>query len=109
MLEIFIIFNEFLQFLLDMLNDNSVEIGQKQGGFNVIYSKRQSHFSVDCAQAHKGLFTGILALAVTIISLIMFFEMASHKHYRDTAIIQVSMFKGKVNFLIWLCSCSIIQ
>jgi hypothetical protein len=73
----------------DTLGDNSPEIGEKQSGCNVIYSRRQSQFSVDCAQAHKGLFTGILVLAVTVISLIMFFELVGYKHFKDIAILQV--------------------
>jgi NADH:ubiquinone oxidoreductase subunit 5 (subunit L)/multisubunit Na+/H+ antiporter MnhA subunit len=31
------------------------------------------HFSVDCSNAHRGLFAGIMIIVLTIISLIMFF------------------------------------
>lgn len=34
-----------------------------------------NRFSVDCSNAHKGLFSGILILVMTIISLIMFIVM----------------------------------
>ncbi|KAJ3630790.1 hypothetical protein MTP99_011964 [Tenebrio molitor] len=78
----------------DTLGDNSPEIGEKQSGCNVIYSRRQSQFSVDCAQAHKGLFTGILVLAVTVISLIMFFELVGYKHFKDIAILQVNVWEA---------------
>lgn len=37
------------------------------------YKRSPHHYSVDCAQAHRGLFLGILALVLTIISLILFF------------------------------------
>lgn len=67
----------------------SQELRERQSGCNVIYSRRQSQFSVDCAQAHKGLFSGILVLAITIISLIMFFELVAYKEYRDSALLQV--------------------
>ncbi|KAJ8984445.1 hypothetical protein NQ317_012509 [Molorchus minor] len=61
----------------------------RQSGSNPIYSRSQSQFSVDCAQAHKGLFAGILVLAVTIISLIMFFELVGQKDLKDATILQV--------------------
>lgn len=71
--------------------DVSPEQKERQSGCNVIYSRRQSQFSVDCAQAHKGLFSGILVLAVTIISLIMFFELVAYEEYKDAALLQVSI------------------
>ncbi|RZB54426.1 otopetrin-2-like [Asbolus verrucosus] len=83
----------------ETLTDNSPEIGEKQSGCNVIYSRRQSQFSVDCAQAHKGLFTGILVLAVTVISLIMFFELVGYKHFKDTTILQVNVWEA---VLFWM-------
>nr|CAI5866622.1 unnamed protein product [Callosobruchus analis] len=62
---------------------------------NLMYSHRsQSHFSVDCAQAHKGLFGGLMALAVTIISLIMFFELVTHQERKDAAILQVNVWEA---------------
>ncbi|KAF4523611.1 hypothetical protein B566_EDAN014585 [Ephemera danica] len=45
--------------------------GERKSGVNVIYS----YFSVDCASAYKGLFTSIVLMVITIISLIMFFEL----------------------------------
>lgn len=35
------------------------------------------HFSVDCSNAHRGLFGGILVIVLTIISLIMFFVLTN--------------------------------
>lgn len=35
------------------------------------------HFSVDCSNAHRGLFAGIMVIVLTIISLIMFFVLAN--------------------------------
>ncbi|VEN61277.1 unnamed protein product [Callosobruchus maculatus] len=69
--------------------------GDKYLRGNSIYSHRsQSHFSVDCAQAHKGLFGGLMALAVTIISLIMFFELVTHQERKDAAILQVNVWEA---------------
>ncbi|KAJ8984444.1 hypothetical protein NQ317_012508, partial [Molorchus minor] len=35
------------------------------------------HFTVDCSNAHRGLFAGIMVIVLTIISLIMFFVLAN--------------------------------
>lgn len=45
------------------------------------------HFSVDCSHAHRGLFAGILVIVLTIISLIMFFVLASNP---DTIIVRAN-------------------
>lgn len=37
------------------------------------------HFTIDCSNAHKGLFAGILVIVLTIISLIMFFVLTNNK------------------------------
>ncbi|XP_067004627.1 proton channel OtopLc isoform X2 [Anabrus simplex] len=49
------------------------------------------HFSVDCANAHKGLFGGILVLVLTIISLILFFVLNKQDDYRKAAIFEVNV------------------
>jgi large subunit ribosomal protein L18 len=59
-------------------------------GVNIIYTRSISHFSVDCTSAHKGLFAGILVLVLSIVSLIMFFELVQRPQYVDEAVFQVS-------------------
>jgi hypothetical protein len=59
-------------------------------GVNIIYSRSVSQFSVDCTSAHKGLFAGILMLVLSIVSLILFFELVQRSQYVDEAVLQVS-------------------
>ncbi|XP_077292656.1 proton channel OtopLc-like isoform X2 [Arctopsyche grandis] len=49
------------------------------------------HFSVDCAGAHRGLFSGILIIVVTIISLIMFFVLNKDPLLNKMAIYEVNV------------------
>ncbi|CAB3372571.1 Hypothetical predicted protein [Cloeon dipterum] len=49
------------------------------------------HFSVDCSGAHSGLFSGIIVLVVTAISLIMFFVLIREPTHADLAVFQVTM------------------
>lgn len=49
------------------------------------------HYSVDCARAHKGLFTGILILVLTIISLILFFVLISRPEFVSLAVTEVTI------------------
>ncbi|XP_025831814.1 proton channel OtopLc-like isoform X3 [Agrilus planipennis] len=62
--------------------NNDVRSPGHHGHFNwhLFGSAMQSHhhFSVDCSKAHKGLFSGILVIVLTIISLIMFFVLTSY-------------------------------
>ncbi|XP_057656380.1 proton channel OtopLc-like [Diorhabda carinulata] len=71
--------------------DLSTEIS-RQSGSNVIYGRSQNQFSVDCAQTQRGLFSGILVLAATIISLILFFELIPHTS--DVALLQMSTWEA---------------
>ncbi|CAG9837995.1 unnamed protein product, partial [Diabrotica balteata] len=73
--------------------DLSTEIS-RQSGSNVIYGRSQSQFSVDCAQTQRGLFSGILVLAVTIISLILFFELVPYDDKKDVALLQTMMWES---------------
>ncbi|XP_018565130.1 uncharacterized protein LOC108906385 [Anoplophora glabripennis] len=85
--------------------DLSTEISG-QSGCNVIYGRSHSQFSVDCAQAHKGLFSGILALAVTIISLIMFFELVGYKEFKDATVFQVNVWEA---ILFWTATIAAVS
>lgn len=49
------------------------------------------HYSVDCANAHKGLFLGILILVLTIISLILFFVLISRPEFITLAVTEVTI------------------
>ncbi|XP_051165879.1 proton channel OtopLc-like isoform X1 [Leptopilina boulardi] len=55
------------------------------------YRKSPYHYSVDCAQAHKGLFFGILILVMTIISLILFFVLISRPEHVNFAVMEVNI------------------
>ncbi|CAO1370323.1 unnamed protein product, partial [Diamesa serratosioi] len=48
------------------------------------------HLSVDCSRAHKGMFTGILVIVMTIISLIMFFVLDKENSYKFSAVLEVT-------------------
>jgi len=60
-------------------------------GVNIIYARSVSQFSVDCTSAHKGLFGGILMLVLSIVSLIMFFELVKRPDLVEVAVLQVSL------------------
>lgn len=55
------------------------------------FKKAPHHYSVDCAQAHKGLFLGILLLVLTIISLILFFVLISRPDLVAFAVMEVNI------------------
>lgn len=55
------------------------------------YKRSPHHYSVDCAQAHRGLFLGILALVLTIISLILFFVLISRPEFVNLAVTEVTI------------------
>ncbi|XP_021925161.1 uncharacterized protein LOC110832451 [Zootermopsis nevadensis] len=62
-------------------------------GVNIIYTRSVSQFSVDCTSAHKGLFAGILMLVLSIVSLIMFYELVQRPQYVDEAVLQVNVWE----------------
>ncbi|KAK6620471.1 hypothetical protein RUM44_006872 [Polyplax serrata] len=77
---------------LGILNERGIMLlKDKQSGVNIIYSRSVHKFSVDCASSHKGLFSGILILVLTIISLIMFFELAEVNI--ELAVLQVNIWE----------------
>ena len=55
------------------------------------HKKSAHHFSVDCARAHRGMFTGILVIVVTIICLIMYFVLHDEPGYELMAISEVTI------------------
>jgi hypothetical protein len=63
------------------------------GGKNAPPTRDMDHqFSVDCSGAHRGLFSGIILLVATIISLIMFFVLIKEPAHADAAVFQVTIF-----------------
>jgi hypothetical protein len=69
--------------------EESTRLQQQQ----VVHTGKRSphHYSVDCARAHKGLFVGILALVLTIISLILFFVLISRPELVALAVTEVNV------------------
>ncbi|CAH1110684.1 unnamed protein product [Psylliodes chrysocephalus] len=59
-------------------NKVSTHFRFNQYGGRVVNSNH--HFTIDCSNAHKGLFAGILVIVLTIISLIMFFVLTNTKN-----------------------------
>ncbi len=49
---------------------------------------QKHHYQVDCAKAHKGLFTGIFLMVICIISLILFFVFIKKDQFRNLAVLQ---------------------
>lgn len=69
---------------------------KSSGGFvnrvlKPVTSYTSQYFTVDCANAHKGLFASILVMVYTIISLIMFFALIKFEEYASTAVFQVNL------------------
>jgi len=57
----------------------------------IVSHQASQHFSVDCANAHRGLFSGILVLVFTIISLIMFFVLLKEEEFALIAIYEFNI------------------
>ncbi|XP_044748487.1 proton channel OtopLc-like isoform X2 [Coccinella septempunctata] len=55
-----------------------------------VYGRTKSRFSVDCSKAHKGLFSGILVIILTIMSLILYSELENHGDYWHIGILLVN-------------------
>ena len=56
-----------------------------------IARKTRHHYSVDCAHANRGLFMGILALVLTVISLILFFVFINDERLKEVAILEANI------------------
>ncbi|XP_045479133.1 proton channel OtopLc-like [Harmonia axyridis] len=53
-------------------------------------TRTKSRFSVDFSKAHKGLFSGILVIIITIMSLIVYSELETHEKYWQIGILLVN-------------------
>ncbi|CAG0916537.1 unnamed protein product [Notodromas monacha] len=63
-----------------------------RSGMLRISSKRsRHHYSMDCAGANRGLFTGIVLLVLTVISLILFFVLIGREDTRDVAVFEANV------------------
>ncbi|XP_049521231.1 proton channel OtopLc isoform X3 [Dermacentor silvarum] len=70
-----------------------------------VHTPRQRHYyQVDCAKANKGLFTGILVLVLSIISLILFFVLINKPQYRNLAVMEAHIAELAVYFLASLAT-----
>lgn len=56
---------------------------------NMMPHRSAHHFSVDCSQAHRGLFGGILVIVLTIICMIMYFVLRKIDNLETAAIQEV--------------------
>lgn len=52
------------------------------------YGRHHHHYRVDCSNAIKGLFTGILVLVMAIISVIVFFVLVIRPEFHDLALME---------------------
>ena len=53
--------------------------------------KGAHQLSVDCSRAHRGMFSGILVIVLTIISIIMFYVLSEDPKYHSMATLEVSI------------------
>ncbi|CAH2091891.1 unnamed protein product [Euphydryas editha] len=67
------------------------------------------NFSMDCSHAHRGLFAGILVIVITIISLIMFFVLASNPSTVNDAIFEANICELILYSLTILASATAIK
>ncbi|KAF4523612.1 hypothetical protein B566_EDAN014586 [Ephemera danica] len=65
--------------------------GSVRSAGKLVAQHSSQHFSVDCANAHRGLFSGILVLVLTIISLIMFFVLLREEEFALIAIYEFNI------------------
>ncbi|KAJ8871227.1 hypothetical protein PR048_027533 [Dryococelus australis] len=67
---------------------------RKRSGVNVIYARSISQFSVDFSGANKGLFAGLAAASLSILSLLLFFELAGRPRLLRAALIQADIWEA---------------
>ncbi|XP_045492817.1 proton channel OtopLc-like isoform X1 [Colias croceus] len=66
--------------------------------------KSNSHFSVDCGSAHKGLFMGVAVLAGTIVSLMLFNGLFQKENHVELALLQINIWETILFVLMTLSS-----
>ncbi|XP_050677029.1 proton channel OtopLc-like, partial [Leptidea sinapis] len=66
--------------------------------------KSNSHFSVDCGNANKGLFMGVAVLAGTIVSLMLFNGLFQKENHVELALLQINVWETILFVLMTVCS-----
>ncbi|XP_003393808.1 proton channel OtopLc-like [Bombus affinis] len=77
-------------------------VDEKIDAKSEIPTRSSYHLSIDCSSSHKGLFGGILVVAATILSLIMFFVLKEAK--MKIAIVQVTSLDATILMLGMIAS-----
>jgi hypothetical protein len=75
--------------------------GSRKSSKDLVQNKNIHHLSIDCSKAHRGIFSGISIIVLTIISLIMYFVLSSkgQPHLKSMAVIEVSIAEMVLYFL----------
>ncbi|KAM3968296.1 proton channel OtopLc [Aphomia sociella] len=71
--------------------------------------KSNNHFSVDCGSAHKGLFAGIVVLAGTIVSLMLFNGLFQKEKHVELALLQINIWETILFVLMTVGSGACLQ
>ncbi|CAK1551728.1 unnamed protein product [Leptosia nina] len=66
--------------------------------------KSNTHFSVDCGSAHKGLFMGVAILAGTIVSLMLFNGLFQKETHVELALLQINLWETILFVIMTLSS-----
>ncbi|KAL3266396.1 hypothetical protein HHI36_010573 [Cryptolaemus montrouzieri] len=77
----------------------SIRTYEKSKGNIDVERETKSRFSVDCSKAHKGLFSGILVLILTIMTLILYAELQTHDEYIHLGFTMISIWEF---LLFWM-------
>ncbi|CAK9826085.1 Proton channel OtopLc [Anthophora retusa] len=77
-------------------------VGEKIDAKSESSTRSSYHLSIDCSSSHRGLFGGILVVAATILSLIMFFVLKEAK--MKIAIVQVTALDATILMLGMMAS-----
>ncbi|CAG9563617.1 unnamed protein product [Danaus chrysippus] len=71
--------------------------------------KPMNHFSVDCGQAHKGLFLGVAGLAATIVSLMIFKGLFQKEKHVELALLTINVWETVLFVLMSVGSAACLQ
>lgn len=81
------------------IKENSVKESSAHQGRSI------HHFSIDCSKAHRGVFAGVIVIALTIIILIMYFVLHNQPEYANVAIAEVTYYEI---ILYTICSLTVV-
>ncbi|XP_031763412.2 proton channel OtopLc-like isoform X2 [Galleria mellonella] len=71
--------------------------------------KSNNHFSVDCGSAHRGLFAGVVVLAGTIVSLMLFNGLFQKEKHVELALLQINIWETILFVLMTVGSGACLQ